>query len=120
MSRPVPPTGAHVVPGRIEWGCTEPACCARCIANILVLLGLIAAAPAHAQLFPAAQCNEHAAQFARGRLYSDQLAQRARRAAGAQVVRKLEPGQAITMEYRFGRLNLELDRRRVIIRVRCG
>ena len=88
--------------------------------NILVLLGLIAASPAHAQSSPAARCDERAAQFAKGRPYSDQLAQQARQAAGAQVVRKPEPGQIYTMEYRFGRLNLELNSRRVIIRVRCG
>lgn len=42
------------------------------------------------------------------------------RAAGAQQYRFLRPGQAVTLEYNAGRLNLELDAAGKVLRVRCG
>lgn len=60
------------------------------------------------------------AQFAVGRPYSKQLAEEARQAAQARVVRKLDPGRSYTMEYLEGRLSLDLDGRGVVRAVRCG
>jgi Peptidase inhibitor I78 family len=69
---------------------------------------------------PAAACREAAASFVLGRTYSDRTARRARRAAGARVVRKVEPGQAYTMEFRADRLNLDVGPGGRIRAVRCG
>jgi hypothetical protein len=55
-----------------------------------------------------------------GRSYSEAVAEEARQAAGARIVRKIEPGGAYTMELRPDRLNLEVDRADVVQRVRCG
>ena len=66
------------------------------------------------------ECSESAARFAVGQAYSDQLAERAREVSGARVVRPIEPGGAYTMELRADRLNLELDAKGVVQRVRCG
>ncbi len=46
--------------------------------------------------------------------------ERARRDAGGDVVRVLKPGQAITKEYRDGRVNVYVDEANAIIDVTCG
>ena len=66
------------------------------------------------------QCDAAKAQFAVGESYSDALAERARIAAGASVVRKLVPGQVVTMEYSAGRLNLDTDTGGKVTSARCG
>ncbi len=83
------------------------------------VLGLIVL-PALSFAQPSAPCREAAASFALGERYSDRLARRARRAAGARVVRKVEPGRVYTMEFRADRLNLDLDRSGTVRAVRCG
>jgi hypothetical protein len=55
-----------------------------------------------------------------GQPYSEDVAVRARQASGARLARKIEPGRAYTMEFSPDRLNLEVDARGVIRRVRCG
>jgi hypothetical protein len=55
-----------------------------------------------------------------GERYSDELARKARRAAGAKTLRKLEPGHAYTMDFRADRLNLEVDGKDRVVAVRCG
>lgn len=67
-----------------------------------------------------AMCNAAKAQFAVGQTYSDALAEQARAAAGAKVVRQLLPGQAITMEFNAQRLNLESGGDGRVVSVRCG
>ena len=67
-----------------------------------------------------ASCRVAAAHFVLGATYSDALARRARRRAGAREVRKIEPGRAYTMDFRADRLNLDVDRRGRIRAVRCG
>jgi hypothetical protein len=69
---------------------------------------------------PDGSCRVAAAHFVLGEAYSDRLARRARRSAGAREVRKIEPGRVYTMEFRADRLNLDLDRRGRIRAVRCG
>jgi hypothetical protein len=67
-----------------------------------------------------AACVAERARFVVGRPYSEAVAEEARQAAGARIVRKIEPGGAYTMELRPDRLNLEVDRADVVQRVRCG
>jgi uncharacterized protein involved in copper resistance len=69
---------------------------------------------------PAMSCDPAKAQFAVGQAYSDTLAERARVAASARTVRRLSPGQAVTMEFRADRLNLETGEDGRIATVRCG
>ncbi len=55
-----------------------------------------------------------------GRTYDEALAGEVQRLSGAGAIRWIRPGQAITMDYRDDRLNLELDQADRIVRVRCG
>jgi hypothetical protein len=55
-----------------------------------------------------------------GQPYSPELAETARRAAGARNVRKVEPGGAYTMDLRADRLNIEVDKADVVHDVNCG
>ena len=90
-----------------------------CAAILGLVWGAAAAQPAGLQsLAPA--CRDEAARFAVGQAYSERLAERARRRARASLVRKIEPGQVYTMEFRADRLNLELGPRGRIRAVRCG
>lgn len=66
------------------------------------------------------ECNADPAQFAIGQAHTDALADKARKAAGAKVVRRLVPGQVVTMEFSPERLNLETDEKGVVVAVRCG
>jgi hypothetical protein len=78
-------------------------------------------APAPAAPSPAAgDCNAAGAQFAVGRPFSTQLEAEARQRSGAQAVRMLRPGQAVTMEFNSKRLNIDVDAVGNITRVRCG
>lgn len=83
--------------------------------------------PVHAEqgdktppVLPRDQCNAAKAQFAMGKTYTPELGQQAGKAAGASVVRRLNPGEIVAMIYMIGRLNLELDTSGTIISVRCG
>ena len=55
-----------------------------------------------------------------GKVATADVVDRARRDAGAQMARVLKPGQMVTMEYREGRLNIDVDDANVIINLRCG
>lgn len=48
------------------------------------------------------------------------VAEAARKAAHADAVRVIGPGDAVTMDFRADRLNLELDADGKIVRARCG
>ncbi len=67
-----------------------------------------------------AMCDAAQAQFAVGARYSDALAERARTAAGAASVRRLVPGQVVTMEFNGTRLNLDTDAAGTVTSARCG
>jgi hypothetical protein len=55
-----------------------------------------------------------------GQAYSPELAELARRTAGAHEVRKIAPGGAYTMDLDPSRLNVEVDGTGVVTGVRCG
>ena len=66
-------------------------------------------------------CNADAAKpNAIGKVATADVVDRARRDAGAQMARVLKPGQMVTMEYREGRLNIDVDEANVITNLRCG
>ena len=94
--------------------------------RVLLFAGALAvtAMPAHASANPSpsphVECNDAGSQFAVGRPYSKRLEKRARRAAGAQSVRILRPGEMYTMDYVDTRLNLYLDDHAVVTSATCG
>lgn len=66
-------------------------------------------------------CNAEAARSAAlGKAATAVVVERARIDAGAQMARVLKPGQMVTMEYREGRLNIDVDDAGIIINLRCG
>lgn len=65
-------------------------------------------------------CYAPPANFVVGQLATLATVEAARRAAGAQIVRTLAPGQVVTMEFAANRLNLRVNPLNVIIDVTCG
>lgn len=55
-----------------------------------------------------------------GQRADDALPERARRAAGAETVRVIEPGMIVTAEYRDDRLSIDVDENRTVTRIVCG
>ncbi|WP_024892043.1 I78 family peptidase inhibitor [Luteimonas huabeiensis] len=68
----------------------------------------------------AGACDAGRVQSFVGQAASDDVVERARVGAGASVARTLKPGQAVTLEYMEGRLNLYLDEAGTIAELRCG
>ena len=66
------------------------------------------------------QCNAEAARGHVGKFATAATVEAARKDAGASIARTLKPDQMVTMEYMEGRLNVDVDARNVITRVRCG
>jgi len=64
-------------------------------------------------------CNAEAAQNLVGRPATAELAAEAQRRTGARIVRWLQPGQIVTMEFREDRLNINIENGRVT-RINCG
>jgi hypothetical protein len=94
-------------------------------APVLLAFGLLVTAPACGLAQPAAAparqaCAASEARPFVGQPYSPELAERARREAGARKVRKIKPGGAYTMELDPDRLNVEVDRSGVVTGLRCG
>lgn len=67
-----------------------------------------------------AHCDAAKASDTIGQLPTAQIVEAARQAAGAEVVRTLRQGQAITKEFRVGRLNLLLDAQGRIASANCS
>ena len=65
-------------------------------------------------------CNAAAAQDLVGRQRSEALGAEALRLTGARAVRWIRPGDAVTMDYRPDRLNIELDEQGRVSAFRCG
>ena len=70
--------------------------------------------------FVGPSCDATRARSLVGRPASSEVAAQARQLSGARVVRWLQPGQIITMEYSAQRLNLVLDGQNRIEAIRCG
>ena len=92
------------------------------------ILGLALAACASASQTPTADtvsedamtCDASKAQWALGQIPDDALIERARGDAGARVVRIIEYGMLVTMEYNAARLTIDLDQQGRVRQVRCG
>ncbi|CAN7589108.1 I78 family peptidase inhibitor [Phenylobacterium sp. LjRoot219] len=65
-------------------------------------------------------CRAAAAEFAVGRAYTEELGASLQQAAQAKTLRVIRPGDAVTMDYRDDRLNVELDAGGKVSKVRCG
>lgn len=66
------------------------------------------------------RCNAEAVQSMLGEHASSALVESARRKAGAEQVRVLAPGDAVTMDYNSQRLNIDIDEAEVVERITCG
>ena len=69
---------------------------------------------------PPQACEPSRAQFAVGRNAGPRVVNQAQRRSGAATVRVIGPNDAVTMDFRPDRLNLETNARGRIVRVRCG
>jgi hypothetical protein len=65
-------------------------------------------------------CNAQAVQDLLGQPGSSQLAEAARVRAQAQRVRLIAHDEMVTKEYDAGRLNLQMDAARRVVRIYCG
>jgi hypothetical protein len=65
-------------------------------------------------------CDAGAVQSLAGQQATDEVIEQARMDAGAEIVRTLRPGQVVTMEFRAGRLNIDVDDDGTITGLRCG
>ena len=67
-----------------------------------------------------ARCDASRAQALVGRAASGNLGTEALRLTGSRSLRWIRPGDAVTMDYREDRLNIELDGQNRVARLRCG
>lgn len=87
---------------------------------LLLPVGLMACATYPTPMPGPVRCNAGAVQGFVGREARPGIVDRAKRRAGARNVRVIRPGQAVTMDFRSDRLNLEVDNRNTIRRAHCG
>ena len=87
---------------------------------LLVIALALCACTTPATPLPTGSCDAGAVQAYTGLAATPEVLEAARKAAGADVVRALAPGQAVTMEYRDGRLNVHVDAGNLILRATCG
>ena len=78
------------------------------------------AAEEEPRVFGEGNCNAAPAQRLLGRAATSQLGSEALRLSGATALRWIQPGSAVTMDYRTDRLNIELDAQNRATRIRCG
>ena len=66
------------------------------------------------------QCNAAPAQDLVGQPASASLGEEVLRRTGARVLRWLQPGQVITLEYSYQRVNVKLDAQNRVEGITCG
>ncbi len=66
------------------------------------------------------QCDASAAQWAVGKAADQALIDKAVSDSHSSNARVIKPGQAVTMDYREDRLNIEVDAANNVTAVRCG
>ncbi|MDB6163592.1 MAG: hypothetical protein JWL98_1024 [Xanthomonadaceae bacterium] len=65
-------------------------------------------------------CNADSAQSAVGKPATPDLIERVRGDSHSRVVRVIHPGEMITMDYSFERVDIRVDGNNVILAVNCG
>jgi len=65
-------------------------------------------------------CDDSQAQWAIGKTLTDAEVEQVRTDANAGIVRTLQPGQAVTMEFNAERINIDVDDKGAVTAVRCG
>ena len=66
------------------------------------------------------RCDASPAQGLVGRQATTELGTRALELTGARTIRWIQPGQAVTMDYRADRLNIKLDAQNRVEGITCG
>ena len=66
------------------------------------------------------RCGADLAKAAIGKAATPEVVEQARIQARADIARVLRPGQVVTMEFRAGRLNVDVNDRNAIVGLRCG
>ncbi|TCP37474.1 I78 family peptidase inhibitor [Sphingomonas sp. BK235] len=79
----------------------------------------VAAPPVAGGEVPGTRCDAGAAAALVGRAANASAAE-AQRLSGARTVRRYATGDALTMDYRADRLNVETDARGTIVKLSCG
>ena len=69
---------------------------------------------------PKMTCDSSNTSWAMGQVADDALVQRIKAATGSKGVRVIKPGQAVTMDYREDRVNIDVDDKGRVTNVRCG
>jgi hypothetical protein len=69
---------------------------------------------------PTGECSAKGLDNMVGAAATPSLVNRAKRRAGASVVRVLKPGQIVTMEFLSGRLNVNVDEKNRVKSFTCG
>ncbi len=69
---------------------------------------------------PGVQCDAYGLGSFVGQQRTPGVENRIKRVSGAKIVRWLEPGSVMTMDFRSDRLNIEIDKRGRITGTRCG
>lgn len=91
------------------------------VAFALAIFAVAACAPiAPLPGVPTGECSAKGLGNLIGGSATPSLVNRAKRRAGASVVRVLKPGQIVTMEYLNGRLNVNVDDRNRVKSFNCG
>jgi hypothetical protein len=68
----------------------------------------------------ASGCDAAPVRDAIGKAFTEALGEDVRARSGSKVLRALKPGDVVTMEFRFDRVNLALDDKGVVTAVTCG
>jgi hypothetical protein len=69
---------------------------------------------------PAMTCSAEKVQWTLGQPADEALTAKAKAQAGAERMRVIKPGMAVTMDYREDRLNLDVDADNKVTRAYCG
>ena len=65
-------------------------------------------------------CDAKQTAWAKGQLADEALVERIRTETHSKGVRVIKPGMAVTMDYREDRVNIDVDDKGRVLRVRCG
>ena len=87
---------------------------------LLLSMGACATIPPEGPPMAFAQCNAEGARSALGREPGNDVVERARVDSGSATVRVIRPGEAVDMDFRGDRLNLNVNARNAIDGVKCG